>query len=63
MVPPRFTTEGGKKFTITILNPREDLNQAEVLTVPFGLPAKVPRPAVYPLFLFRITAFILNGHE
>ncbi|AET70176.1 Protein of unknown function (DUF2922) [Desulfosporosinus orientis DSM 765] len=28
-----FATEGGKAFTITIPNPREDLNQAEVLTV------------------------------
>ncbi|HWQ40720.1 MAG TPA: DUF2922 domain-containing protein [Desulfosporosinus sp.] len=28
-----FTTAGGKTFTITIPNPREDLNQAEVLTV------------------------------
>jgi len=28
-----FATEGGKTFTITIPNPREDLNQAEVLTV------------------------------
>ncbi|EHQ91123.1 DUF2922 domain-containing protein [Desulfosporosinus youngiae] len=26
-----FSTEGGKTFTITIPNPREDLNQAEVL--------------------------------
>lgn len=28
-----FTTVGGKTFTITIPDPREDLNQAEVLTV------------------------------
>ncbi|SHI82505.1 DUF2922 domain-containing protein [Desulfosporosinus lacus] len=28
-----FATEGGKTFTITIPNPREDLNQAEVLAV------------------------------
>ncbi len=28
-----FTTEGGKTFTITIPNPREDLNQTQVLTV------------------------------
>jgi len=28
-----FATEGGKTFTITIPNPRENLNQAEVLTV------------------------------
>lgn len=28
-----FSTEGGKTFTITIPNPREDLNQAEVLAV------------------------------
>lgn len=28
-----FATEGGKTFTITIPNPREDLNQTDVLTV------------------------------
>lgn len=28
-----FATEGGKTFTITIPNPREDLNQADVLNV------------------------------
>lgn len=28
-----FTTAGGKTFSITIPDPREDLNQAEVLTV------------------------------
>lgn len=28
-----FATEGGKAFTITIPNPREDLNQADVLNV------------------------------
>jgi len=28
-----FATEGGKTFTITIPDPREDVNQADVLTV------------------------------
>lgn len=28
-----FATEGGKTFTITIPDPREDVNQADVMTV------------------------------
>ncbi|EHQ88937.1 DUF2922 domain-containing protein [Desulfosporosinus youngiae] len=28
-----FTTAGGKTFTLSIPNPREDLSQAEILTV------------------------------
>ncbi len=28
-----FSTAGGKTFTLSILNPREDLSQAEILSV------------------------------